>query len=202
MLWNVYGSYKQLCLSIFFQSESEIAQSCLTLCDLVDCSPPGSSIHGILQARILEWVVISFSRESSRPRDRTQVPRIAGRHFNLWATREDFSIYPLVGTFLEKAIAPHSSTLAWKIPWTAAYQAPPSMGFSRQEYWSGVPLPSPYNTAHCHKSSIFLPFSIPMGPPSIWSPQPRTQHRKGSSNAWLPTSKYERQSTLFTGQWT
>ena len=86
MLWNVYGSYKQLCLSIFFQSESEIAQSCLTLCDLVDCSPPGSSVLVILQARILEWVVISFSRESSRPRDRTQVPRIAGRHFNLWAT--------------------------------------------------------------------------------------------------------------------
>ena len=43
----------------------------------------------------------------------------------------------------EKAMAPHSSTLAWKIPWTAAYQAPPSMGFSRQEYWSGLPLPSP-----------------------------------------------------------
>ena len=50
--------------------------------------PPGSSIHGILQARILEWVAISFSRGSSRPRDRTQVSCIAGRCFNLWATRE------------------------------------------------------------------------------------------------------------------
>ena len=67
---------------------SEIAQSCLTLCDPVDCSPPGSSVHGFLQARILEWIVISFSRESSRPRDRTHVSRIADRHFNLWATRE------------------------------------------------------------------------------------------------------------------
>ena len=58
------------------------------LCDPVDYSPPGSSIHGILQTRILEWVAISFSRGSSRPRDRTQVSRIAGRRFNLWATRE------------------------------------------------------------------------------------------------------------------
>ena len=66
---------------------SEVAQSCPTLCDPVDCSPPGSSVHGILQARILEWVAISFSRGSSWPRDQTQVSRIAGRHFNLWATR-------------------------------------------------------------------------------------------------------------------
>ena len=54
----------------------------------VDCSPPSSSVHGILQARILEWVAISFSRGSSRPRDWTQVSHIAGRRFNLWATRE------------------------------------------------------------------------------------------------------------------
>ena len=66
---------------------SEVAQLCLTLCDPVDCSPPGSSIHGILQARILEWVAISFSRGSPQPRNRTQVSRIAGRRFNLWATR-------------------------------------------------------------------------------------------------------------------
>ena len=67
------------------------AQSCPILCDPVDCSPPGSSIHGILQARILEWVAISFSRGSSQPRDRTQVYHIAGRRFNLWATREAYS---------------------------------------------------------------------------------------------------------------
>ena len=68
---------------------SEVTQSCLTLCHLVDCSPPGSSVHGILEARILEWVAISFPRGSSQPRDRTQVSRIAGRRFNLWATREE-----------------------------------------------------------------------------------------------------------------
>ena len=66
---------------------SEVAQSCLTLCDPMDCSLPGS-IHEIFQARILEWVAISFSRGSSWPRDRTWVSRIAGRHFTVWATRE------------------------------------------------------------------------------------------------------------------
>ena len=59
----------------------------------MDCSPPGSSVHGTLQARVLEWAAISFSRGSSRPRDQTQVSRIAGRRFNLWATREAHSIY-------------------------------------------------------------------------------------------------------------
>ena len=62
---------------------------CPTLCDPVDCSLPGSSVHGILQARILEWVAISFSGGSSRPRDRSRVSCIAGRRFILWATREE-----------------------------------------------------------------------------------------------------------------
>ena len=60
---------------------SEVAQSCTTLCDPIDCSLPGSSIHGISQARILEWVASSFSRGSSRPRDGTQVGHIAGSGF-------------------------------------------------------------------------------------------------------------------------
>ena len=68
--------------------ESEVAQSCLTLCDPMDCSLPGSSVHGIFQARVLEWVAISFSRGSSRLRDWTLVSCIAGRHFTIWATRE------------------------------------------------------------------------------------------------------------------
>ena len=59
-----------------------------TLCKPMHCSPPGSSIHGILQARVLEWVAISFSRGSSRPRDWTQVSCIVGRRFTIWATRE------------------------------------------------------------------------------------------------------------------
>ena len=64
------------------------AQLCSTLCDPMDCSPPGSSVHGILQARILEWVAMPFSRESSWPRGRTQISRIAGRFFTFWATRK------------------------------------------------------------------------------------------------------------------
>ena len=70
------------------QSESEVSQSCPTLCDPMDCSLPGSSIHGIVQASVLEWVAISFSRGSSRPRDWIQVSCIAGRCFTIWATRE------------------------------------------------------------------------------------------------------------------
>ena len=83
-------------------------QSCLTPCDPTDGSPPGSAVPGILQARTLEWVAISFS--------------------NAWKWKvkmKSLSRVRLLAT-----------------PWTAAYQAPPSMGFSRQEYWSGLPLPS------------------------------------------------------------
>ena len=58
-----------------------VAQSCRTVCGPMDYSPPGSSVHGILQTRILEWVAVSFSRGSSQPRDRTRVSCIAGRFF-------------------------------------------------------------------------------------------------------------------------
>ena len=68
-----------------------VAQACPTLCDPVDCSPPGSSVHEILQARILEWVVISYSQGSSTPRDRTQVSCTAGRFFTIWVTRGVFA---------------------------------------------------------------------------------------------------------------
>ena len=64
-----------------------VTQSCLIVCDPMDCSLPGSSVQGILQARILERIVIPFSRGSSQPRDRTQVSCIAGRFFTSWATR-------------------------------------------------------------------------------------------------------------------
>ena len=65
-----------------------VTQLCLTLCDPMDYNLPGSSVHGILQTRILEWVAIPFSRGSSRPRDGTQVSCIAGRFITIWATRE------------------------------------------------------------------------------------------------------------------
>ena len=71
------------------ESESEVAQSCPTLCDPMDCSPPGSAVHGIFQARILEWGATAFSRGSSRPRDRTHVsmsPAPAGGFFTMSAT--------------------------------------------------------------------------------------------------------------------
>ena len=84
-------------------------QSCPTLCDPIDSSPPGSPIPGILQARTLEWVAISFSKA--------------------WKGKVKVKLLSRVRL---------SAT-----PWTAAYQAPPSMGFSRKEYWSGLPLPSP-----------------------------------------------------------
>ena len=63
-------------------------QSCPTLCDPMDCSPPGSSVHGFFQTGILEWVAISFSKGSSRPRDRTWVSCTTGRFFTIWAKRE------------------------------------------------------------------------------------------------------------------
>ena len=72
-----------------YESESEVAHSCPTLCDLMDCSLPGSSVHGVFQARVLEWFAISFSRESSHPRDRTQVSCIVSRCLTVWATRDD-----------------------------------------------------------------------------------------------------------------
>ena len=100
---QIYPSCKnRLLLQI---KKSEVTQSYPALCNPMDCSLPGSSIHGIFQARVLEWVATSFSRGSSWPRDWTQVSRIAGRHFTtqvchiagrrftVWATREVLTIH-------------------------------------------------------------------------------------------------------------
>ena len=84
-------------------------QSCLTPCDPIDGSPPGSSVPGIRQARTLQWLAISFS--------------------NAWKWKVKVKLLSYVRLLAT--------------PWTAAHQAPPSMGFSRQEYWSGMPSPSP-----------------------------------------------------------
>ena len=92
-----------------FAAAAKSLQSCLTLCDPIDGSPPGSPVPGILQATTLEWVAISFS--------------------NAWKWKGKVKSLSRVQLYVT--------------PWTAAYQAPPSMGFSRQECWSGVPLPSP-----------------------------------------------------------
>ena len=98
-------------------------QSSPTLCDPIDGSPPGSPVPGILQARTLEWVAISFS--------------------NAWKWKGRVKL-------LSRVWPPAT-------PWTAAFQAPLSMGFSRKEYWSGVPLPSPMVT--CPLISFLLLFT-------------------------------------------
>ena len=86
--WKVIDHPKKLTTNLIFRMAVLVAQSCPTLCDPMDCSPPGSSVHGILQARILEWVAISFSRRSSQPRDWTQVSCTARRFFTIWITRK------------------------------------------------------------------------------------------------------------------
>ena len=110
-------------------------QLCLTLCDPIDGSPPGSPVPGILQARTLEWVAISFSKAWK------------------WKVKvKSFSHVPL-----------------FAIPWTAAYQASPSMGFSRQEYWSGVPTEplkkniGKQNPATCKRDCILWPSGVFQG---------------------------------------
>ena len=75
-------------LTKYTESESLVTQSCPTLCDPMDCSLPGSSVHGVFQARVLEWGAIFFSKGSSQPRDQTQVSSIVDRWFTVWATRE------------------------------------------------------------------------------------------------------------------
>ena len=112
-LWKwflLYRSHCRIFLSDYDKFHNTAAaakslQSCPTLCDPIDGSPPGSAVPGILQARTLEWVAISFS--------------------NAWKWKGKVKSLSRVRLFAT--------------PWTAAYQAPPSMGFSRQEYWSGLP---------------------------------------------------------------
>ena len=119
--------------SFITESESEVAQSCPTLCDPMDYSLPGSSLHGIFQARVLEWAAIFFSRGSSQLRDWTRVSCVADRCFTLWATREApplLLLLLLLSSFIRVRLC--------ATPQTAAHQAPPSLGFSRQEHWSGL----------------------------------------------------------------
>ena len=111
-----------------------VTQSCLTLCSPMDYSLPGSSVHGISQVIILEWVSISFSRGSFWLRDWTHISCIGRWVLYHWATRE---------APITEGESELSHVRLFVTPWTVAYQAPPSMGFSRQEYWSGLPFPSP-----------------------------------------------------------
>ena len=89
-------------LSGFYIVKSEVAQSCPALCDPMDCSLPDFSVHGIFQARVLEWVAIPFSRGSSRPRGWTRVFCIVGRRFTLWATRKLLFFHTLRLSLMKK----------------------------------------------------------------------------------------------------
>ena len=90
---------------------AKLVQYCLTLCDPMDCSPPSSSVHGILLSRILEWVAVPSSRESSWPRDRIHISWIAGRFFTSWATGEDHVPGRVLKTLLVQALLIYSSIL-------------------------------------------------------------------------------------------
>ena len=94
-----------------------VTQSCLTSCNPMDYCPPGSSVHGILQARILEWVAIPFSRGSSWPRDRTWISHIAGRLFTLWATRK-----ALLKTYHLKQCDKCSTFSLWRNRYASAFE--------------------------------------------------------------------------------
>ena len=113
MITSEENGRERIMVQDVYAAAAKSLQSCPTLCDPTDGSPPGSPVPGILQARTLEWVAISFS--------------------NAWKWK----------------VKVKSLSRVWLLvtPWTAAYQAPLSMGFSRQEYWSGVPLPSPILTS-------------------------------------------------------
>ena len=87
MYYTEQKTFKESSLSVSIV-KSEVTQLCLTLCDPMDCRLPGSPVHGIFQARVLEWITISFSRESFQSKDSTQLSHIAGRYFTIWSTRE------------------------------------------------------------------------------------------------------------------
>ena len=107
-----------------------VAQSCPTLCNPMDYSLPGSSVHEILQARTLEWVAIPFSRVSSWPRDCTLISCITSRFFTIWATREAENLPVMWETWIQSLGGEgiHSSILAWRILWTEELGRLQSMG--------------------------------------------------------------------------
>ena len=119
----------------------------------MDCSPPDSSVHGILQARILEWVAIPSSRGPSQPRDRTCMSCFAGGFFT---TEPQGKPQMLCMMCIISSVQSLSCVGLFATPWTVACQAPLSMGFSRQEYWSGLPCPSLKSTAVHFLKRIFI----------------------------------------------
>ena len=115
---------------LLFWNKSEVAQLGPTLWDHMGCSLPGSFIHGIFQARVLEWIAISFSRGSSQPRDRTRVSCIAGRRFTIWAIREAPNWKPSYKEWMNEwklfcSEQPHGLYSPWNFPGQNSHSASP-----------------------------------------------------------------------------
>ena len=141
--WLRFCSWGRLKLPLKVKVKSEVAQSCLTLSDPMNCSLPCSSIHGIFQARVLAAAkslqscpTLCDPIDSSPPG--SPVPRILQARTLEWVAMSFSNAWKWKVKVKSLSRVQPSAT-----PWTAAYQAPPSMGFSRQEYWSGVQFPSP-----------------------------------------------------------
>ena len=114
------------CFTIHWLLLGEVPQLCPTLCNPMDCSLPGSSIHGIFQARVLEWVAISFSRESSWPRDRNQISCIVGRRFTIWARKGHNTLLLGLNKNLYKAHCSSVSFACGQILYCLSHQGSPA----------------------------------------------------------------------------
>ena len=140
-------------------------QSCSTLSDHTDCSPPGSSVHGILQARILEWVAIPFSRGSSWPRDWTWVSCIIGRVFTVWVTREApvyswWWCWCLVASVVSDSVWPHA---LWPTGLLCPWDSPSkNTGVGWRALLQGIFQTQGLNPGLSHFRQIFL-LSEPLG---------------------------------------
>ena len=139
----------------------------------MNCSPPGSSVHGILQARILEWVAISFSGESSRPRDWSQVSWIAGRRFNLWATREaphikkNFKGEVILLFYIYIYIWPFCAAYRILASWLGIEPMPPALEAWSLNHWTTREVPRPsYQCILIYQYILYI---------NIWSPDAKSR---------------------------
>ena len=123
---------------------SQVAQSCPTLCDPMDCSPPGSSVRGTFQAWILEWVFFSFFRGSSWPRDRTRASCIVGRRFTLWATRKAQVLTVWITTNCGKFLKRWENKTTLLVSWEIRVQVKKQQLEPDKEQWTGSKLGKEY----------------------------------------------------------
>ena len=136
----------------------KLLKSCPTLCNPMDCSPPGSSVYEIVQARILEWVVMPFFRGSFQPRDWTCISLWLLHCRQIFYQGSHQESFPLGKPQINYVWVLGGFSRVWLFatPWTVAHQAPLSMGFSRQEYWTGLPFPPPGDLPNPEIESVSL----------------------------------------------